>query len=119
MTEDQNKIENSLRMIGKRIRSYRRAAKITQEELAGAIDCSVSYISHLERGKAHISVLRLIEIAECLKVDAGEILRGTTPNTNDFLEPEFKSGISKMSDEEKMLLRELMQAVLNAAERRK
>ena len=76
MKKDREEIKNTMQMIGKRIRFHRRAADITQEELALGISCSASYISNLESGHARINVLRLIQIAEFLKVDAGELLSG-------------------------------------------
>ena len=79
MKKDREEIKNTMQMIGKRIRFHRRAADITQEELALGISCSASYISNLESGHARINVLRLIQIAEFLKVDAGELLSGVTP----------------------------------------
>ena len=119
MKEDQKDIQNAMQLIGKRIRFHRRAADVTQEALASGINCSASYISNLESGHAHINVLRLIQIAAFLKVDAGELLSGITPNTENFLEPAFRDGINKLSDESRLLLLDLMEAVLRSEELRK
>ena len=119
MKKDREEIKNTMQMIGKRIRFHRRAADITQEELALGISCSASYISNLESGHARINVLRLIQIAEFLKVDAGERLSGVTPNTNNFLAPDFSEALNKMTDEDRLLLRDMADAILRSSERRK
>lgn len=119
MKKEQEEIKNTMQMIGKRIRVHRHMADITQEELASGIDCSASYISNLENGQARINVLRLIQIAEFLKVDAGELLSGVTPNTRNFLDPDFCEALDKMTDEGKLLLRDIVDAILRSEEHQK
>ena len=55
--------------IGKRIGFYRKKKKLTQAELAEQLDVSVSFISKIERGKTHVSLIWLEKIADALDVD--------------------------------------------------
>lgn len=59
--------------LGKRIADLRRARKLTQEELAEALDCSVEFISLVERGVNAPSVASLEEFAKILKVEVKEL----------------------------------------------
>jgi transcriptional regulator with XRE-family HTH domain len=54
--------------IGKKIKSYRQEANLTQESLAELANLDIGYISDLERGICNISVLNLIRIARALNI---------------------------------------------------
>lgn len=60
--------------IGKRIRKYREAARIKQEELAEKADISCNYLSAIERGVKTPKLDTLIRIINALGVSADEIL---------------------------------------------
>lgn len=62
--------------IGHRIKQARRTAKLTQEQLAEAIDVSAQYVSDLERGVVGTSIPTLIKICDNLAVSADYLLRG-------------------------------------------
>lgn len=59
--------------LGKRIASLRRAKKLTQEQLAEAVGCSVEFISLVERGVNAPSVARLETFAKVLKVEVKDL----------------------------------------------
>jgi transcriptional regulator with XRE-family HTH domain len=61
------------RRLGKRIADLRRARKLTQEQLAEALDCSVEFISLVERGVNAPSVANLERFAKVLKVQVKEL----------------------------------------------
>jgi len=61
------------RKLGKRIADLRRAKKLTQEQLAEAVGCSVEFISLVERGVNAPSVARLEKFSEVLKVEVKEL----------------------------------------------
>ena len=58
--------------VGKNIQEARKAAGMTQEALAEALDVSLSVISRVETGRTMVSVKRLMEIAQILNVFAGD-----------------------------------------------
>lgn len=61
------------RKLGKRIASLRKAKKLTQEQLAEALDCSVEFISLVERGINAPSVSGLEKFAKILNVEVKEL----------------------------------------------
>ncbi|MDO9475393.1 MAG: helix-turn-helix transcriptional regulator [Pseudohongiella sp.] len=65
-------------LLGKRIRSLRKAAGISQERLALACGLDRSYLGRIERGEINISVVILYKIADALGCSASELLREVT-----------------------------------------
>ena len=61
------------RKLGQRIVALRKARKLTQEQLAEAIGCSVEFISLVERGVNAPSVAGLEKFAKILKVEVKEL----------------------------------------------
>jgi transcriptional regulator with XRE-family HTH domain len=59
--------------LGRRISELRRLRKLTQEQLAEALGCSVEFISLVERGVNAPSVASLADYAKILKVDVSEL----------------------------------------------
>jgi transcriptional regulator with XRE-family HTH domain len=59
--------------LGQRIASLRKGRKLTQEQLAEAIGCSVEFISLIERGVNAPSVSGLEKFAKILKVEVREL----------------------------------------------
>ena len=64
--------------IGMRVRKLRREKRLTQEQLAERLDCSVQFLSLVERGQRGMSLRMFCVCAEILCVSADELLgRGT------------------------------------------
>ena len=61
------------RRLGKRIAELRRERKLTQEQLAEAIGCSVEFISLVERGVNAPSVAGLEGFSKVLKVEVKDL----------------------------------------------
>lgn len=59
--------------LGRRIAELRRARKLTQEQLAEAVGCSVAFISLVERGVNAPSVGGLDRFAKVLRVEVWEL----------------------------------------------
>lgn len=59
--------------LGQRIAHLRRAKKLTQEQLAEAVGCSVEFISLVERGVNAPSIAGLEKFARVLKVEVQEL----------------------------------------------
>ncbi len=67
-------IAMNLESIGKNIRKFRRAQKLTIETLAEKVDLSVNYIGDIERGEKSCSLETLINIANALEVSSDMLL---------------------------------------------
>lgn len=63
--------------VGARVRAYREAAGLSQQDLSRLIRISVQQIQKYERGQNRISVSRLVQIAEQLGT-SGAVLLGET-----------------------------------------
>ena len=75
--------------IGQRIRKYRKAKGLSQEQLAEAVNISVTHMSHIESGSTVPSFDVFISILNALNCSADELLcRETTaakPLLNSWL----------------------------------
>jgi transcriptional regulator with XRE-family HTH domain len=54
----------------------------SQEQLAEDSDLHWSYLGQVERGRRNVSLHNILRIAEVLKVDPGELVRGLQSPTN-------------------------------------
>jgi transcriptional regulator with XRE-family HTH domain len=55
--------------VGEEIRAVRKARRLTLKAVSATVDCSVAYLSRIERGSANLSVDLLTRIGEALGVD--------------------------------------------------
>ena len=76
MNGDRIKMDETLKLIGDRLRQIRLIRKMSQNELAEATDLSASFISNIEQGKQAMSVKALIAIAQVLDVSTDWLLLG-------------------------------------------
>lgn len=96
-------------LIGKRIKSARKKAGLTQSELAEILDCSNRYISQIELGQANLSLSKVIDISEALNESVSYIVGGGDHNLNELnekikhLSRRDKKIVEKMIDEMLML----------------
>lgn len=79
-------------VIAKRIKAARRAAQLTQAELAEKINISTNAVAKLETNLMNVSLQTLINIANVLNIDMNYLLsdsnetNGNYENTDMFLE---------------------------------
>ena len=60
--------------IGQRIRKFRKAHRLSQEELAEQIGISVTHMSHIETGNTKLSLPVLVDVAGVLGVHTDDLL---------------------------------------------
>ena len=88
----ERKYKLDYQMIAKRIKAARRAAQLTQAELAEKINISTNAVAKLETNLMSVSLQTLINIANVLDIDmnylfSGNIaINGNDENTDIFLE---------------------------------
>lgn len=100
--------EKLLREIGIRINMRRRELRLTQEQLAEAMDVSVQMISNLELGKKAIRPENIVKLCSALSVSADYVLRGV--NTQVEL-TDFMKNFEKLSFENRSLVESLVRAI--------
>jgi len=62
------------RILQKKIRKYRKEARLTQEELADKVGISRTYMGYIEQGRSVPSLEVLEKIARVLKVKPSELI---------------------------------------------
>lgn len=90
-TRTQNLTEGSLslqipRCVGKNIRNLRKERRMTQKDLAHAIGCEPSYISHIERVSRSISIRHLFQVANAMKITPATLVTDCSNELADCLE---------------------------------
>lgn len=64
------------RILGETIRTYRKQARLSQEELAEKADLHHNYIGEIERGEKAATIDTLLKIAKGLGIRASDLLSG-------------------------------------------
>lgn len=60
--------------IGQKIRKYRKAMGMSQEQLAEQVRISTTHMSHIETGNTKLSLPVLVDIAKTLEVRTDDLL---------------------------------------------
>jgi len=63
-----------LKHFGKNVKIERIRKDYTQEQLAEKMGVSQHYVAHIERGKANMSLAKVLELAEHLETDINNLL---------------------------------------------
>lgn len=80
--------------VEEKIRLFREAKHITQEEIADRIGMSTSGYSKLERGEVRLNLNRLEQIAEILEMNVTDLLREDSGVVYQINEGDNNNGIS-------------------------
>lgn len=62
------------RVIGEKIRFYRKLARLTQEQLAEKADLHHNFVGEVERGNMEISLTSMLKIARALQVKVRDLV---------------------------------------------
>lgn len=83
--------------IGQRIRKYRKASNLSQEQLAENVGISVTHMSHIETGNTKLSLPVLVKIAEILSVQTDAIIYETPQINKTYIMQELSEIIDSCS----------------------
>lgn len=97
--------------LGKRIRELRLEQGLTQEELAGAAELSVSYLSHIERGVKKASLATVIQLAAVLQTSVDSLLEAACASDTEELAPDVYSLLQDCSEFERQVIFEISRAL--------
>ncbi|MBQ3009408.1 MAG: helix-turn-helix transcriptional regulator [Oscillospiraceae bacterium] len=98
--------------IGQRIRKYRKEKGLSQEQLAEAVNISVTHMSHIETGNTKLSLPVLVDIALALKITADDLLSDSLPSDKNAADKLIKL-LSDCSDRQLQLITEVAKAIKN------
>lgn len=100
--------------IGQRIRKFRKACGLSQEELAAAVNISTTHMSHIETGNTKLSLPVLVDIAATLEVGTDDILTDGTPASKSAVQNEIAAILEQCTPEESKVLAEIVEAAKQA-----
>lgn len=106
-------MKKELKLIGDRIRGFRKAKGLTQEKLAELADLHPTFLSEIETGKANYSISALLSISNALKVNPAELFLFKTGKKETAKEFEFKlAKTSKLLQEKDLKTQEKVFSIL-------
>lgn len=101
------------KIIGERIREARKKAGITQEELSEILDVTVGFISRMERGKTEVNLKRLGQIARILDIPLEELVSGTTPDSEKYLDKDLAKIYENCDADQQKLIYNVAKIIAN------
>ncbi len=99
--------------VGRRIREYREARYMKQEELAERTGLSVTYIGMIERGERTPHLDKFIEIANALEVSADLLLADVLTTGYKVKSNALAERLEELSDEDRRRIYAVVEAMLN------
>lgn len=96
--------------IGQRIRKFRKAYNLSQEELAEKIGISTTHMSHIETGNTKLSLTVFVDIANALSVQTDELLHDITEQNKTPLKQEFIELLNSCSSQELSIVLDIVKA---------
>lgn len=96
------------KLIGRRVRSLRKARELSQAELAEHTGLSVPYISHIENGIKQISLRAIVSIAEALDCSVDQLLHWKLVGSSKAQQSEVSKLLSDCSAAEQHFLWEML-----------
>lgn len=100
--------------IGQRIRKYRKALGLSQEELAEKSGISVTHMSHIETGNTKLSLTVLVKIAETLQVSTDALLFDNTTATKNTIIDEITKNLSSCNASQLMIISDIIKSTQTA-----
>lgn len=97
--------------IGQRIRKFRKAYKLSQEQLAEKVGISTTHMSHIETGNTKLSLSVLASIADALCVQTDELLYDVPRNSKTVLKGELAEILDSCSERDMYILMDVVKAV--------
>ena len=105
------------KLIGKRIKMYRMAKGLTQEELAEKIGLSRNYYSAAERGIYSLNIDKIVEIINILDCTADEIFADVINKGYQVKSSLLSEKISKLPKEEQERILAIVDTLVETAKK--
>ena len=100
--------------IGQRIRKYRKALGLSQEELAEKVNISVTHMSHIETGNTKLSLPVFSDISLALNVTTESLLFGEDRQSREKITESIASILEGCSTNELNIIAETISAAATA-----
>lgn len=96
--------------IGQKIRKYRKAHHLSQEELAEKVEISVTHMSHIETGNTKLSLPVLVALATALEVSTDDILFDSSTENKATSISEITQILEGCSSQQAKIIRDIVSA---------
>ena len=96
--------------IGQRIRKFRKAHQLSQEELAERIGISTTHMSHIETGNTKLSLPVLVSLADALEVGTDDLLFDNTAVTRNSVINDLTNLLENCSIAQIKVLKDIVKA---------
>lgn len=96
--------------IGQRIRKFRKACNLSQEQLAEKAGISTTHMSHIETGNTKLSLPVFVEIAKVLSVQTDELLYDVSQISKTPIKGEISEVLNSCSKEDLCILSDILKA---------
>lgn len=97
--------------IGQRIRRYRKACNLSQEQLAEKVVISPTHMSHIETGSTKLSLPVLVKIADVLSIQTDSLLFDNPQINRTNLGIEISNLLDSCSVEDMYILLDTIKAL--------
>ena len=96
--------------IGQKIRKYRKAMGISQEQLAEKVGISNTHMSHIETGNTKLSLPVLVELSKALEVRTDDLLFDS-PSEKEMSVKELNETLESCTSEEIRIIADMAKAL--------
>lgn len=100
--------ELDYKALGKRLKKYRQRKHYTQENLAELANCSVSSVSHAERGTSQPSLQLLVRFCNILNITVDQLLCDSLPIASDMLEKDISDLLNGCNQQELKIIKDII-----------
>lgn len=100
--------------VGQRIRKYRKAQGLSQEQLAEKVDISTTHMSHIENGGTKLSLQVFADLVEALHVSADSLLYDMGKPSVQNAAQEIVDTFDKCTPMQAQALKEILLSAWNA-----
>jgi len=100
--------------IGQRIRRFRKAQGLSQEQLAEAVNISTPHMSHIETGNTKLSLPVLVSLAAHLNISVDELLFDSPANRKINALKEIEAILESCTPKQTVIISEIIKSAKTA-----
>ncbi|MGF7012129.1 transcriptional regulator with XRE-family HTH domain [Lachnospiraceae bacterium PF1-22] len=97
--------------IGQRIRKYRKAYNLSQEQLADKIQISTTHMSHIETGNTKLSLAVFVKIADALSVQTDALIYDAPQVNRTAMTDEISDILNSCKPEELKIITDVIKSL--------
>ena len=97
--------------IGQRIRKFRKAYRLSQEQLAEKVGISTTHMSHIETGNTKFSLPLFVKLANVLSIQTDELLYDTPQKNKTAIKGELEEILDSCSMQDIRIIEDVVKAV--------